>query len=365
MGRLAIISTNRNQYSETFIQSHIDLLPFQKVVYTNGYLPTDISLDQGLTSEPLLSKKSLWKSSTPRETLTKSFRDNNIRAVLAEYGPAGVEVMDICENLNIPLIVHFHGYDAYRDDVLNSYGIKYQKLFRSASAIIGVSKDMCEQLKTLGCPEEKLHDLPYGIATDLFTPENKSSSKKFVACGRFVPKKAPQLTIQAFKRVVDKHSDAQLEMIGNGELMEECKELTNQLEIAENVKFLGVLDQKEIAKIYQGALAFVQHSKRTADNDSEGTPLAILEASAAGLPIISTRHAGIIDIVDDEVTGFLVDEGDVVEMANKMLLLADSTELANEMGAQGSKKINKQYRKEDYIDKLASIIHDCGIEKQS
>jgi glycosyltransferase involved in cell wall biosynthesis len=124
---------------------------------------------------------------------------NQIEIVLAEYGPSGVEMMSICNQLNIPLVVHFHGYDAYRNDVLSTYGTYYKELFQKASAIIGVSKDMCSQLIKLGCPKPKINYLTCGIDTSIFQFLHETAlENKFVFCGRFVAKKAPELVIQAF-----------------------------------------------------------------------------------------------------------------------------------------------------------------------
>lgn len=362
---LAIITTNKNQYSETFIQSHIAALPFRKIIYANGYLPSEISLDLGKTYTSLSRNKRWWKRHSTEDNLRDSLRQQKVEFVLAEYGTSGVEVLSVCQQLGLPLIVHFHGYDAYRNDILNSYGKRYSELFLGASAVIGVSKDMCQQLQFLGCPREKTHYLPYGIATEIFQAKQNSSSKTVVACGRFVAKKAPQLTILAFKKTVELHRDAKLIMIGDGELLEECKDLVQDLNLASFVTFSGVLDACEIAKIYQDALVFVQHSVRTSDNDSEGTPLSILEASAAGLPVVSTRHAGIVDVVEEEVTGFLVNEGDVNAMSEKMCVLLDNPNLAFEMGQNASKKMHTAFTMSKYLESLSGIIENCRIKKQS
>jgi glycosyltransferase involved in cell wall biosynthesis len=87
----------------------------------------------------------------------------------------------------------------------------------------------------------------------------------------------------------------------------------------------------------QRGLAFVQHSVRAPSGDSEGTPVAILEAAASGLPVVSTRHAGIPEAVLDEVSGLLVEEGNVSAMADAMCRLLDTPGLAVRMGEAGRK----------------------------
>ena len=213
---VAIVSVNKDKYSETFIHNHVRLLPANIHFLFGGYLPTMFSRDKGHTVFPLIEKANKpWfslrkkKEHDERELLISALEkylvDNRIQVILCEYGPSGVEIMESAKKLGIPLVVHFHGYDAYRSDILNSYGKRYPQLFGQARAVISVSKHMHTQLLKLGCEEKKLHQLCYGIDTSVFYPPiEKSYTSLFVACGRFVEKKAPQLTIEAFHKVLRK-----------------------------------------------------------------------------------------------------------------------------------------------------------------
>ena len=133
----------------------------------------------------------------------------------------------------------------------------------------------------------------------------------FVAVGRFVDKKAPQLTLAAFGQVAATLREAQLVMIGDGPLFESTRRAARSFGLEDRVEFRGRQTSQEVATAMRKARVFVQHSIRTVRGDSEGTPVSILEAGAAGLPVVSTRHAGIKDVVQHGSTGFLVEEGDV------------------------------------------------------
>lgn len=365
---LAIISTNKDKYSETFIHNHVKLLPASIHFLFDGYLPKQVSKDKGLTSYSLLeldSKKtfSFLKRKAPTEKKRLEFAVENylttykIDVILCEYGPSGVELMSIAKRCNIPLIVHFLGYDAYRDDILNSFGKQYKELFSISAAIIAVSKHMAAQLKALGCPENKIHHLCCGIDETVFKPNSKKErSLTFVACGRFVEKKAPYLTIKAFELVLRKTPNAKLIMVGDGELLQECKNLVNELSISNSIEFKGVQRQDQIAGIYAEALAFVQHSITTAQNDSEGTPLAIMGAMSAALPVISTKHGGISDIIVENETGFLVEEKDIEEMAKKMLFVIENPERAEIIGKAASQYIKANHTLNLYTQKLFELI---------
>lgn len=352
---IAILSTNRNQYSETFIQSHIQFLP-NAIVYSDGYFPTSFSADRGETWEDLP------QNGNSESSLIDSWRTHNVKSVLAEYGPAGVEVMNACEKANLPLIVHFHGFDAYRDDALESYGTRYKELFQLASKIIVVSKDMYAQLLSLGCPKEKLEQITYGVDSDLFSPSYSSEGRTdFIACGRFVPKKSPLSTIRAFAKVVKVYPDSKLTFIGDGELLKDAVLLTSELKIENNVDFKGVLSPEEVSAQLKKHAIFVQHSIKTDQNDSEGTPLSILEAAAAQLAIVATKHGGILDVIENGNNGFLVDEGDIDSMAQRMLELLENDDLRIQFGKEARQTVLENYRQADYIAELETQINQAEV----
>jgi glycosyltransferase involved in cell wall biosynthesis len=111
-----------------------------------------------------------------------------------------------------------------------------------------------------------------------------------------------------------------------------------------------------VQALMAGARAFVQHSVRTTYGDSEGTPVAVLEASATGLPVVSTKHAGIQDAILHRCTGFLVAEQDVNSMADYMLRLASDSRLAAAMGSAGRQFVLENYSAEKSIGQLYGIL---------
>jgi len=338
---LAIAHVNPNAYSETFIHNHIQ------------YLPAEIINIPGI-SFPLQQN---------REQLKQFFQEKQVDAILAEYGRVGVALMDICQELSIPLIVHFHGFDAYHHGELQNSGRYYPDLFQKASGAIAVSRHMEQQLLSLGAVKEKLYYNPYGVNLSLFQPSQPEKSELiFIAVGRFVDKKAPNLTILAFAQVCYQYPQAKLIMIGEGVLLESCKMLAKSLGIYENIEFTGSLLQSAVAEKMRQARAFVQHSVTASYGDSEGTPNSVIEASATGIPVIATRHAGIKDVVIEGETGFLVDEGDVDGMAEYMIQLAENPELAQKLGEAGRKRIEEHFSLEQSLNNLWTIIKD-SIEK--
>ncbi|MEQ9620631.1 glycosyltransferase [Coleofasciculus chthonoplastes] len=365
---VCIIHPNKSAYSETFIRAHVEKLPATvKVIHYGSWsfpiyqqedrpiLPSDL----GSRLMRVANRRVLQRS--PQDFQTKALRnfllDNRVDVVLAEYGFTGVCIMDACLQANVPFVVHFHGLDAYNQSLLDQYKASYKQMFAVTNAVIAVSHDMEQQLLSLGTPPEKLFYNPYGVDTSLFSMSDPAASAPvFVSVGRFVDKKAPHLTLLAFKQVVQKYSEARLVMLGDGILWEACQQLARGLCITEFVDFLGACPHSQVAATMARARAFVQHSMRTTYGDSEGTPVAVLEAGATGLPVIATRHAGIPDVVIEGETGLLVDEGDVEGMAECMMRLADDPVLAARLGKAARDKIGKEFAMDKSISNLWRIL---------
>lgn len=367
---VCVATPSLGAYSETFIRAHIERLPADITVLYGGMPPT--LMGNGITVAPPLTLARHLRSIVERRVrgvswenwsrrpLVMALKHARVAAVLAEYGQMGVSMMDACEEAGIPLVVHFHGNDAYRSEVLVQYGPKYPELFRIAAAIVAVSRDMHGQLIRLGAAEDRLHLNPYGVDVAQFAGANPADAPpSFLGVGRFVDKKGPVFTLLAFQQLLRLESQARLVMIGEGPLLDVSRQLARLMGIAHAVDFRGAQPHEVVAMEMRNARAFVQHSLRPSDGDSEGTPVAVLEASASGLPVISTRHAGIPDVVVDGVTGILVDEGDVDGMTEAMLQLAMNPQLAADMGLAGRKRIAEHFTMEQSIANLWKILESA------
>jgi len=366
MERICIVSPNYKAYSETFIQNHIDRLPGKKtVIYSLGNDAYDhngntlLKMDRVSRFirflERVITKTDIVKQEVA--ALLKLIRKQKIKYVLAEYGTTGAIFAKACKENQISLVVHFHGYDAYEKNLLLKHRDLYHEMFAYAKAIIVVSNDMQEQLYKIGAPYEKVKYIPYGIDLVKFKPIiQKQGSVVFLAIGRFVEKKAPYLTILAFSKVVRNVPNAKLILAGTGPLLPVCKQLVKSLKLVNDVEFKGAISQNMVCELMHDSFCFVQHSITTENGDSEGTPLSVLEASACGLPVISTKHAGIKNAILHGKSGYLVEEGDVDEMAHYMLSLLQQPELAKQFGKQGRRWVKTHYNLDNRINDLWEVL---------
>ncbi len=351
---LAIFNENKHKYTETFVRNHFENLRFNKVFYYG--LPPQFIHPWG----DIVSDNHLWKQfklaflkllEIDEKTyfsnrLRKSLKKKKIEIALAEFGTMGVYVYKACMQNSIPLVVIFHGYDAWHQDVVDKNKKEYVKMFSYASKIIGVSRDICSQLERLGCPKQKIVHLPSTINFKIFDFKIADRNlNRILSVGRFAETKSPHLTILAFHEVLKEIPDATLVMVGKdggGELFEACHILVKALKIEEKVEFKGVLSPDEVKNEMVRASVFVQHSITTPiNNDKEGTPVSVMEAMACGLPVVATRHAGIAELINSGENGYLIEEYDYLSMAKQIVFCLKNPELMNEIGCKSSLSISR------------------------
>ncbi|MFQ5561575.1 MAG: glycosyltransferase, partial [Nitrospinota bacterium] len=247
----------------------------------------------------------------------------------------------IAKKLNIPLLVSFHGYDASRLLANKKYVKSLRRLFEY-SYIISVSKIMTDRLVAIGANPSKIKLLYYSIPKDAFTytartpllEKMKSGAKiHFLQVSNFVEKKGHRYTVEAFCRFLKKYSRGRLILAGDGPERPKIEALCKELNIAGKVSFLGRVVESQVIELMKSVDVFLHHSVIDSQGEEEGIPNVIMEAMATGLPIVSTFHAGIPELVRNEVDGLLVRERDVDQYAQKLIEVVESDKRYGENGA--------------------------------
>ena len=353
---VAVINRNKDKYTETFIKQRVNALIEEgyNVHYLFGDdLPTE-SDKKGtiLSNYSTIRYSKKWayafmdktEKNLNENALRNYFLNQNIQLVLAEFGTVGKEIAPICLSLKLPYIITFYGYDFHHESTFRANKESYIYALNGAEGIIGVSTEITEKIKENTINNLKVKYLPCLVNTELFLALDRNPIPyQFLSIGRFAETKAPNLTILAFSEVLKSFPDARLVMIGKdggGELFESCIILAKSLNIEESIDFRGICTADEVARIMQQSAVFVQHSLTTPINkDKEGTPVSVMEAMCAGLPIVSTKHAGILDLITHNQNGLLVDEYDWKAMANEMKRIIADNEFANRIGLNARNSI--------------------------
>ncbi len=273
----------------------------------------------------------------------------------------------VARSLDIPLVAHFHNGGTVSSLVPDSYWEdQYDALFDSASALIGVSTHICDKLRQLGAPDEKIRLLHGGIRLSKFDydPPGPRFDGETVQClhvGRLVEKKAPLDLLRAFhvaRQHVGDDVDLHLTIAGDGPMREDVEALIAELELSAQVQCLGNVPHDRVVDLMRKSHLYTQHCKTASDGDEEGQGITFVEASATGLPIITTRHNGIPDVVKDGETGFLVSEGDVEDMGEKIGYLALHPEKWPSFSETGRSRVEEHFDLTKQTRKLISIYED-------
>ena len=166
---------------------------------------------------------------------------------------------------------------------------------------------------------------------------------RIVVVGRLVEKKGVSHAIEAVARLRDSGRAVRLSIVGDGPLRLELESMVEALRVGDRVQFLGSKTREEVAEILAAAHLLLAPSVTAADGDQEGIPNTLKEAMAAGLPVVSTLHSGIPELVEDGRSGFLVPERDSEALADRVGWLVDRPDSWPDMGRAGRSRVEAEY----------------------
>ncbi|WP_420325057.1 glycosyltransferase [Mameliella sp.] len=257
-----------------------------------------------------------------RKRLSAFLQDQGVRVILAEFGTQALVMAKLGNDMGIPVFTYWRGTDASKMLRSAQRVRSYRLMMPRLAGMFSVSQFLLDNLGRHGIRHDNAHVVPSGVDIRRFTPADKRPGS-FLAVGRMVAKKAPQVTLRAFASAAATRN-AHLTFIGDGPLLEECKALAQTLGVGDKVTFTGALPHDQVRQHLQTTEVFLQHSITAPDGNTEGLPTAIQEALACGCIILSTRHAGIPEAVEDGVNGLLVEEWDQTGFADRIAQILDT-----------------------------------------
>ncbi|XHR84134.1 MAG: glycosyltransferase [Gloeotrichia echinulata GP01] len=256
------------------------------------------------------------------------------------------------------LIATFRGSDISK--FLPKWGEKvYQQLFQETDYFLANCEFFKNQAVALGCDANKIHVHGSGIDCTKFGFKERyfphDGIIRIATTGRLVEKKGIEYVIKAIAQVAQYHPHLEYNIIGDGELKVYFQNLIDELNLHHIVKLLGWKQQKEIVEILDKCHIFVAPSVTGKDGNQDAPVNTLKEAMAMGLPVISTRHGGIPELVEDGVSGFLVPERDPDAIATKLTYLITHPELWEKMGKAGRARVEDKYDMNKLNDELLEI----------
>ncbi len=284
----------------------------------------------------------------------------------AHMGYTGVHGILASYRLGIPLVTSFYGNDIaiLRSKQKNlpeywHFRLLVKALFKRGERFLVLSSDMQSKLEELGCPSKKITINPLGIDLDLFStprlPKESASPIQVLMVGREVQKKGFDDGLRACSAAIAQGASLQVTLHGNnGPLHDELQRLAAQLKLK-----LTCIDPASPVSASMKNADLLLVPSRTADNgDREGTPTVICEGSAAGLPIVATRHAGIPEQVTHGVTGLLCEEQDIPDLTQNLLRFSKQPNLCFTMGQEAVKKANADFGISSHCDRLQATYDE-------
>lgn len=288
--------------------------------------------------------------------------------VHAHFGPDGCLIAPIARTLRIPLVVGFYGYDV---SVLlhapnSAWPARYRAMFEQDDHevhAIAISNHVADKLRSIGLPADRIHIIRLGIRVEEFLDDRTYAPREntVVRClhiGRLTPKKGPVKLVRAFAKAREQLSgriELRLTFAGDGELRPQVQREIETLGLSGCIDMLGAVKHERVPELLRDAEIYTQHCVTGPDGDMEGLGVTFMEASAAGLPIATTRHNGIPDIVHHEQNGLLSPEGDIDAMAEHIVRLAESPELREQMGRRGQAMAREMFTLQQTVDRYLEL----------
>jgi colanic acid/amylovoran biosynthesis glycosyltransferase len=238
-------------------------------------------------------------------------------------------------------------------------------LFDQAELMLPVTEHFRERLIEFGCPAAKIRVQRMGVDIEdiPFRPRaSKAEREKFelLSVGRCVEKKGFAQALRALAPLAAANLSFCYHVVGDGPLRDEWLLLSRELGLGDRVVFHGSLRRDQVAELRDRADILLAPSVTAANGDQEGLPVALMEAMAAGLPVIATQHSGIGELVVHEKTGLLVPERAVPALSSALRRLIESAELRHALASNARSLVCEKHALSSLNDELAACLRSLA-----
>jgi glycosyltransferase involved in cell wall biosynthesis len=196
--------------------------------------------------------------------------------------------------------------------------------------------------------------IPNGVDLEPFLRDPRPHPGRIAFVGRLRSPKRVDLALEALRIVREAIPEATLDIVGDGPLRGSLEKQADSLAIREHVRFLGT--RSDLPEILQAAACFLFAS------DYEGCPLVVIEAMAAGLPVVATSVGGVPELVVDRETGLLVEPGNSGELASALQDVLSSPEKSRALGARGRERSRMLFSRERMVRDTCALYEEIATE---
>jgi colanic acid/amylovoran biosynthesis glycosyltransferase len=281
----------------------------------------------------------------------------------ATWGKKIIEMEVLAEWLkNKKVVVCLRGSDITGNVIKNDPHI-YDQLFLKADLFLPVCDYFKKLVIQLGCDENKVtvHHSAINCSQFFFKKRKKIKRKQgdiqLVSVGRLVQKKGLEYAIQAVAQVIKRYNNVHFTIVGSGHLRNSLQTLAKTLGIEDKVTFYGWGTHEQVAEILNKSHIFLLPSITAKNGDEEGIANALKEAMAMGLISVATWHAGTPELIENEVSGFLVAEKNSDELADKIKYIIRRPKIWKSIGLAARKKIEAEFEVKKSIEQLEQLFY--------
>jgi len=276
-------------------------------------------------------------------------RDQDVTHIHNHIAKSSCSVaMLMSEMTSIPFSFTLHGPDIF----FAPEHWRLDKKIEKASFVACISHFCRSQGMSFSAPEhwDKLHIVHCGVDPERYGDTEKPEAKKLLFVGRLAAVKGLPVLLEA---LVDL-PDTTLTVVGDGPDRAALQAQAQDLGLADRVDFVGYKSQDEVAGYLKSHAVFVLPSF------AEGVPVVLMEAMAAERPVVTTRIAGVPELVEEGISGLLVPPGDVKALRDALKRLSDDPKLAAKMGKAGRKKVVQDYTAKREAAWLSALFEGYG-----
>ena len=251
---------------------------------------------------------------------------------------------------NIPYSATAHATDIYVNPIMLPEKISQARFVATCTQY---NKDHLEA--TIGSEiSRKVHRIYHGLDMVNYKPQHQPTDKPLIiAVGQLKEKKGFTYLIQACHLLKERGYNFECHIVGPpGPALHQIEEQIKQLDFADTVILCGALPHEAVIDKYKQAALFSLPCVVQADGERDGIPNVILEALAMELPVVSTRHSGIPEVIEDGINGLLVPPEQTIPLAEALARLLDNPEFAKKLGSKGRETIMGSFSVENNVEKL-------------
>ena len=268
--------------------------------------------------------------------------------VHCHFGPNGMMAVELRDlgAIRAPILTQFHGYDV--SSYVRDKGEQvYRNLFAKGDVFLCVSERIRTRLVNWGCDKRKTRIQHVGVKVkDIpFTTRavDVGETIQLITVARLVEKKGIEFGLRAVARLIHEYPNLKYTIVGDGPERDTLTSLVLELGIGNHVNLLGAKNRETVLTLMRDAHVLLAPSITAHNGDEEGIPVVLMEALASGLPVVSTTHAGIPELVEHGVTGLLAPERAPEELANHVRFLIAHPSECRAMALSGRRTVERGF----------------------